>query len=266
MKGGANPMRIVGACLLLFATELISHTALAQRQPTVFSETESGRQLFLANCAVCHGPDGDHVYGVDLGRGKFKTASSDDDLLQILNVGVPGTSMPAFSKEFSRIEMRAVVAYLRYMKSSSSAPFASGNATQGQIIFEGKGECLNCHRIRDRGSRVGPNLTEIGSVRRTVELQRSLLDPDAEVLPSSRFIRIVTQDGVTIIGRLLNQDTFTVQLIDSKERLQSFKKANLKEYGFIDKSLMPSYREKLNNQELADVVSYLVSLKGSDGQ
>ena len=266
MKGGANPMRIVGACLLLFATELISHTALAQRQPTVFSETESGRQLFLANCAVCHGPDGDHVYGVDLGRGKFKTASSDDDLLQILNVGVPGTSMPAFSKEFSRIEMRDILAYLRYMKSSSNATFASGNATQGQIIFEGKGECLNCHRIRDRGSRVGPNLTEIGSARRTVELQRSLLDPDAEVLPSSRFIRIVTKDGVTIIGRLLNQDTFTVQLIDSKERLQSFKKANLKEYGFIDKSLMPSYREKLNNQELADVVSYLVSLKGSDGQ
>jgi putative heme-binding domain-containing protein len=113
---------------------------------------------------------------------------------------------------------------------------------------------------------VGPNLTEIGSVRRTVELQRSLLDPDAEILPSNRFIRIVTQEGVTIIGRILNQDTFTLQLIDSKERLQSFKKANLKEYGFIDRSLMPSYRDKLNNKELADVASYLASLKGIDGQ
>jgi len=174
--------------------------------------------------------------------------------------------MPAFSKSFSNIEMRAIVAYLRYMKSTSSATFASGDAIQGRVIFEGKGKCLNCHRVRDKGSRVGPNLTEIGSDRRTVDLQRSLLDPDAEVLPSNRFIRIVTQDGVTIIGRLLNQDTFTVQLIDSKERLQSFEKANLKEYGFIDKSLMPSYQDKLNNQELADVVSYLASLKGIDGQ
>jgi mono/diheme cytochrome c family protein len=57
-----------------------------------------------------------------------------------------------------------------------------------------------------------------------------------------------------------------VQLIDSKERLQSFEKANLKEYGFIDKSLMPSYQDKLNNQELEDIVSYLASLKGIDGQ
>ena len=259
-------MRGVRACLLLLTVALSFCTLLAQPQTSVLSEAEDGRQLFLANCAVCHGPDGDSVYGVDLGRGKFKTASSDEDLIQILNAGVPGTAMPAFSKEFSQIEMRAIVAYLHYMKSTSGATFASGDATRGQVIFEGKGECLNCHRVRDRGSRVGPNLTEIGSIRRTVELQRSLLDPDAEVLPSSRFIRIVTKDGATIIGRLLNQDTFTMQLIDSKERLQSFKKANLKEYGFVDKSLMPSYRDKLNNQQLADVVSYLASLKGIGGQ
>src|SRR6266478_8941173 len=107
---------MVRACLLLFVTTLVSRTLLAQQQTSVLSETENARQLFLANCAVCHGPDGDSVYGVDLGRGKFKTASSDDDLIQILNVGVPGTSMPAFSKSFSNIEMRAIVAYLRYMK------------------------------------------------------------------------------------------------------------------------------------------------------
>jgi putative heme-binding domain-containing protein len=259
-------MRVVRACLLFLATVLAFRTLLAQQQISVLSETENGRQLFLANCAVCHGPDGDSVYGVDLGHGKFKTASSDDDLTQILDRGVPGTSMPAFSKVFSNIEMRAILAFLRYMKSTSSATFASGDAIRGRVIFEGKGKCLNCHRVRDRGSRVGPNLTEIGSVRRTVDLQRSLLDPDAEVLPSSRFIRAVTQDGATIIGRLLNQDTFTVQLIDSKEQLQSFKKENLKEYGFIDKSLMPSYQDKLNDQELKDIVSYLASLKGIDGQ
>lgn len=259
-------MGVVRACLLLLATVLAFRALPARQKNSVPSETGDGRQLFLGNCAVCHGPDGDSVYGVDLGNGKFKTASSDDDLIQILNSGVPGTSMPAFSKTFSNIEMRAIVAYLHYMKSTSNATFASGDAVQGRVIFEGKGKCLNCHRVRDKGSRVGPNLTEIGSVRRTVDLQRSLLDPDAEVLPSNRFIRIVTQDGVTIIGRLLNQDTFTLQLIDSNERLRSLKKANLKEYGFIDKSMMPSYRDELNDQELAHVVRYLASLKGIDGQ
>jgi hypothetical protein len=64
-----------------------------------------------------------------------------------------------------------------------------------------------------------------------------------------------------VTGRLLNIDTYTVQMIDMKEQLRSFTKANLKEQGFIP-SPMPSYKSTFNAQELADVVSYLVSLKG----
>src|SRR5438046_9516313 len=112
-------MREVRACLLLFATALAYRMVLAQQQTSVLRETEDGRQLFLANCAVCHGPDGDSVYGVDLGRGKFKTASSDDDLIQILNEGLPGTSLPALSKDLSRREMQAIVAYVRYLNTTS---------------------------------------------------------------------------------------------------------------------------------------------------
>jgi len=259
-------MQFVRVCLLLLAAMLVFRASLAQEQTSVLSEVDHGRQLFLSNCAVCHGPGGDSIYGVDLGRGKFKTASSDEDLMQILYAGVPGTAMPSFSKDFSQIEMRTIVSYLRYMKSTSGATFSSGDAIRGRAIFEGKGRCLDCHRVRDKGSRVGPNLSEIGSVRRAIELQRSLIDPDAESFSSGRFIRIVTHDGITIIGRLLNQDTFTVQVIDSKEQLQSFNKANLKEYSFIERTLMPSYRHKLNDQELADLLSYLASLKGIDGQ
>jgi cytochrome c1 len=39
----------------------------------------------------------------------------------------------------------------------------------------------------------------------------------------------------------------------------------VREHGFID-TPMPSYRATLNSQELADVVSYLVSLKGSSAR
>jgi hypothetical protein len=93
-------------------------------------------------------------------------------------------------------------------------------------------------------------------------LERSLVEPDAEVLGTSRFYRVVMKDGATVTGRLLNLDTFTVQLIDSKEQLRSFVKSDLREHGFSEKSPMPSYKDKLSAQELADVVSYLVSLKG----
>lgn len=61
----------------------------------------------------------------------------------------------------------------------------------------------------------------------------------------------------------MNQDTFTLQLLDSKEQLVSLAKSSLRSYELLKTSPMPSYRDKLSMQEVADVVSYLASLKGS---
>ena len=105
-------------------------------------------------------------------------------------------------------------------------------------------------------------MTDVGGLRRIVELERSILDPGAVVQPNHRFFRVVTRDGVAITGRLLNHDLFSVQLLDSQEQLRSFQISNLREYAFVDTSPMPSYRDKLSAEELADLVSYLVSLKG----
>jgi putative heme-binding domain-containing protein len=112
------------------------------------------------------------------------------------------------------------------------------------------------------GSRVGPDLSDIGGLRRTVELERSLVEPNEEVLPQNRFYRAITKQGQTITGRLLNIDTFTVQILDSSEHLVSLNRSDLRESGFIENSPMPSYRGKLSSEELADVVTYLGSLKG----
>ncbi len=258
-------MRALKFCTSVLAVFLAINT-LSAKQQTEPSEVGDGQQLFIANCAVCHGPDGNAVPGVDLGHGKFKRASSYDNLVEIIGDGVPGTAMPAFSKELRDIEMRAIIAYFRFMAANAYSTSAPGDPVRGKAIFEGKGECLNCHRVKDKGSRLGPDLTEIGTVRRMIELERSLLEPNAEILFQNRLVRLVTRDGITITGRLLNQDTFSVQLIDSKERLHSLEKSSLNEYDFIDKSPMPAYRDKLNPRELADLVSYLVSLKGIGGQ
>ena len=110
--------------------------------------------------------------------------------------------------------------------------------------------------------RTGPDLTDVGGQRRAAELEQSIVEPGAAVLPNHRSFRVVTRDGVAISGRLLNHDAFTVQLLDSKEQLRSFQKSTLREYAFVDSSPMPSYRDRLSAEELADLVSYLVSLKG----
>ena len=102
----------------------------------------------------------------------------------------------------------------------------------------------------------------INGIAATSASEQSILDPDAQILPSNRYVRLVTKDGSTITGRLLNHDTFSVQVIDMKEQLVSMPTANLREFTFIDKSPMPSYKGKLSTQDLTDLVSYLVSLKG----
>jgi putative heme-binding domain-containing protein len=184
-------------------------------------------------------------------------------VVRIIKQGIPGTSMPA-NDDISAFEAANIIAYLRSLASGTTgAASASGDAVRGRAIFEGQGGCLACHRVRGKGSRVAPDLTEVGLVRRAVELERSLLEPGAETQPENRFVRVVTRDGAVVTGRLLNHDTFTVQLIDTSERLRSFMRSGLREFAFERKSPMPSYKDKLGVSELADVVSYLVSLKGN---
>jgi putative heme-binding domain-containing protein len=137
-----------------------------------------------------------------------------------------------------------------------------GDASRGKTLVESNG-CFDCHRIGDRGSRLGPNLSDIGTRRTPDRLQKSMVAPDEEVLFESRFVRVVTKDGTSITGRLLNQDAMSVQLMNQKEELKTYLRANIREYTILDKGLMPSSQGKLTDQQVSDIVAYLGSLKGS---
>jgi len=121
--------------------------------------------------------------------------------------------------------------------------------------------CFDCHRIRDRGSRLGPDLSDIGSRRTVDQLRQALVSPDEEVTPENRFVRLVTKEGATVTGRLLNQDAFSVQLMTPQEELKTYMRAALREYAIVDKGLMPSAQGKLTDPQIADIVAYLASLK-----
>jgi putative heme-binding domain-containing protein len=235
---------------------------LAGQPRYLSSDVENGSRLYRNNCFACHGPEGASIPGVDFRRGQFKRASSDEDLMRVIVSGVPGTAMPPHNLTDS--QRLALVAYVRSLHDSAASAVGSGDAGRGRILLEGKGECLTCHRVYGKGSRVGPDLSEVGAIRTAAYLERSLLDPNESVLPEHRFVRAVTRQGVVITGRRLNEDTHTIQLIDQEERLHSLSKSDLREYTILTTSTMPSYQGKFNSQELADVVTYLLSLKGSD--
>jgi putative heme-binding domain-containing protein len=237
---------------------------LAPRPVTYAAQHETaadlldGERAFKNNCANCHGPDGDQIAGIDLGRGRFRRPMSDDDLVRAIRTGIPNTPMPATSMTVEQAQK--IVAYLRSRAATVQAGAIAGDAGRGKALFDGKGNCTSCHRVAGVGSRVGPDLTTVGTARGVAELERSLLDPEADVQPNNRFYRVVLRDGTTVDGRLLSHDTFTVQMLDTHEQLRSFAKSDLRQSGFI-KSPMPSYRGTLSAQELADVVSYLASLR-----
>jgi putative heme-binding domain-containing protein len=138
----------------------------------------------------------------------------------------------------------------------------AGDAARGKALVESSG-CFDCHRVEDRGSRLGPNLSSIGSRRTATRLRDALVDPDAEVIADNRYVRIVTKDGTSVTGKLLNQDAVSVQLMNPKEELKTYLRANLREFTILDKGLMPSVQGKLSDQQVADIVSYLSALKGS---
>jgi putative heme-binding domain-containing protein len=224
------------------------------------SDVEAGQRLYGPQCQVCHGANGDGVPGIDLKLGRFRRSSSDEDLARVITSGIPGTGMPAFVLRPE--ELTAVVAFIRAGFDPASAAVRVGDAGRGRALFEGSAQCAECHRVNGRGPRVAPDLSDIGAVRTLAALQRALLTPDESLLPIHRPLRAVTNDGRTFRGRRLNEDTYTVQLIDERENLLSLKKADLRELTVDTKARMPSYAQRLTPDELADVVAYLVSLKG----
>jgi putative heme-binding domain-containing protein len=224
------------------------------------ADIQAGFTVYASQCTNCHGPNGEQVSGVDLRSGRFRNASSDDDLRRIVTNGIPGTSMPG--RRLDPPQMVGLIAYLRNMRDFKATAVSLGDPILGQAVFDGKGQCATCHRVSGKGSHAAPDLSDIGSVRSASTLQQTLIDPASTMLPINRPVRIVTKDGKTINGRRLNEDTYTIQLIDDHEHLVSLTKANLRQYTILDTASMPSYKDKLDAKEMSDLVAYLVTLKG----
>ena len=267
MRGRARASdAVVVSVLAMFAWITATYAAAQQNQAQhpgapeyALADVEAGFRVYTANCVSCHGPNGDGVGTVNLKSGQFRRGSSDFELMAIIANGIPGTGMPAH--KFVPTELNATIAYLRNMREFDGRSVALGDASHGKTIFEGKGGCTACHRANGVGARAAPDLTDIGAIRAASNLQRSLVEPSSGLFPINRPVHIVTRDGKTISGRRLNEDTYTIQMVDDQGRLVSLEKSDVKELKIQTEASMPSFKDKLTSEELADVIAYLVSLK-----
>lgn len=219
---------------------------------------QSGYTVYSQQCVLCHGRQGDTVDGIDLKNGSFRGARSDSDLEAIILNGAAEGRMPAFDLLDS--ELNSLIAYIRAGFDPDGASVSIGDPVRGKEIFNGKGGCSDCHRVAGYGPRTAPDLSYIGASRTPASLERNIVDPAAALLPINRAVRLVTRYEETVIGRRLNEDTYTVQLVDSNGRLRSFTKSDLVTFEISQQpSKLPTV---LPEDEVADLVGYLLTLTG----
>jgi len=244
----------------LLALQMTVAPAPAARPKVTAQEIARGRTLFEAQCAYCHGADGDGGRGANLARPALRRAPTDEALFRVVNRGIPGTGMPG--NAMSARETWQVVAFVRSLGLVKREPLP-GDAARGAQVYA-KAGCAACHTIRGRGGPIGPDLTDAGARSSPAYLRRSIVDPQADVPAGFRQVLAVTREGRRITGVRVNEDTFSIQFRDAAGTLYSFFKEELAELATDDgRTAMPTFRDRLEPAALDDLVAYLASLEGT---
>src|SRR4051812_12124298 len=205
---GASTLLSCAVLGLVLGTPIGAAAQNAAAPPGDYSPADIayGSRIYDAQCTTCHGANGDTVGGVNLRSGTFRNAITDLDLSRVILNGIPGTGMQAF--KFDASELAGIVAYLRNMNAVDRGSVTLGDPERGRSLVEGKGGCARCHRIGAQGSRVAPDLSDIGALRSAGSLLRSLTDPSSQMMPINRPVRAVLHNGKVVNGRRLNEDTY----------------------------------------------------------
>src|SRR5579871_99101 len=241
---------------------LAAQTAPGGSQPASLSPQDlaRGKQLFEAQCALCHGMQGTGGKGANLARPRLKHAADDDALFSVIQNGIENTGMPAAWQMTDR-EIWLVIAYIRSL-GRVAVEKPPGEPARGKELFAIRG-CSSCHMIDGTGGNLGPDLSEVGARRSAGRLRQCLLEPGAALPDGFTMVRAVQSDGTAIEGIRANEDSFTIQLRDLGNRFHSLRKQQLQSFEYMTGATpMPSYRDKLTPTQLDDLVAYLSGLRG----
>jgi cytochrome c oxidase cbb3-type subunit III len=240
-----------------------------------------GESQFRANCAFCHGLGArGGGRGPDLTRAQKKHGSSDADLFRTINEGVPGTAMPPNGATQQGVgmtdtEIWQVITYIRGVEKKPTAN--AGNAAHGRELFYGDAACSTCHMVNGKGGRMGPDLTSAGAGRSMDYLIESIRNPSQRLAQgiseamkefSQEYItaRVVDAAGQKFEGVVLNEDNFTLQMIDMREQLHLFEKDKLRSLNESRESLMPVYApDQLPDKDLQDLIAFLQAAETAPG-
>ena len=221
-----------------------------------------GTGLYRARCADCHGMDARGIRAPDLTQ-VWASGRTDDGLFKTIKNGVPGTEMPAVGARMFDHEIWQILAYLRTLAASAPTDPPKGNAENGQRIF--RANCATCHRINGTGGRLGPDLSRVGNSRTRDMMVKQIRGATEDFRPGYEPVTVTSADGQAIKGVKKNEDNFSVQIMDTRERIQGYQKDKMKSVADDTKSAMPAYGpDRLSESDLDDLIRYLQTLRGFD--
>jgi cytochrome c551 len=233
------------------------------------ADLERGKKTFETTCSTCHGLDGGGAMGPNIQGIPFRLGA--DAVTSIIQNGMSG-GMPSFSGQLDAAQIQQIVGYLLTLSHKDSGA-VTGDPAKGKEVYQSSG-CAGCHIISGDGSGVGPELTMVGQLRGPGYLRNAVLYPGTD-LPQARvfletgglldylFVHVVTRDGRALDGTRVAEDSFRIVIKDAGGNFHSFQKSDLRELKKEPgKSVMPSFKGKLSDAQVNDLVAYLASLKG----
>ncbi len=246
---------------LLACVSLIAAAGPAERGQNPYaaaSDVAAGEQLFLRNCSSCHGGNATGGRGPNLRRRPYRNGNEDAQVFSIIQNGLPGMPWNGLNDR----SVWRIVAYLRSL--SSGVVEVAGNPTRGRDLFYGRADCALCHMVNGAGGRQGPDLSWVGWRLAPDALRTALLEPGAEVEPRWWRAAVSTRTGQQIDGYIIDEDQFTIRLLDGNDGLHALRKRDLNRLDRKLDSLMPAFGRLLTDDELTDVIAYLAGLNGAE--
>lgn len=249
-----------GLALLFFQhVQLLDLPTVTENPYTTAADLAQGRRLYAGRCAGCHGPEGNGGKGANLAVPELARGSTDIALWRTIRFGIPETEMPG--SLMTPREIWQVAAFVKSLGAGGRGGDA-GDAQRGAALVAGKAGCLGCHRIGAKGANSGPPLSDTGRRRSASYLRAKLLDPGTTVADDFRAVEASTRDGRTLRGIRVGEDTWSIQFRDAGGAVHSYWKQDLTNLRLERKTPMPSYRGRLSDAEIHDVVAYLTTLGG----
>lgn len=229
-----------------------------QRNPLAGQKAaiEAGARRFREGCAACHGADAQGGRGPRLVKNRDLYRFGDQELFQIVQRGIPGTSMPP--SQLPDTETWQVVAFVRSLSSPASQAFVEGDAAHGRELFFGAGHCDSCHSILGKGGLLGPDLSDAGVQLTVGEIKESLENPSVSIDPAFRGVSIHLRDGSVVEGISKSDSTYSLDVLDRNGKLHLIDKSTVRSIDWAKNSLMPgNLTQQLGPAGVNDLVAFL---------